>query len=203
MTEPHHDGDPTLEKLYTALADSRANTQRLEELIAEYEQGLPPEAVVHQRRRGLYIVPGVAAAGFLSRRLIAHPVGAAVASSAATAALVAGAFLITGPDRHTDDTPTGRPPAVSAPTGAPRTTVTVTSPETHPQGPPPEFAQAPEPAPSGERPSGAPSSTAPASGATGHPTSSGPAATSSRSCRIVFPHLPILRQGLLCTPPRL
>lgn len=194
MTTPDHDGDD-LDQLISQIEEL------LGQLYARRDEERAAAANIEaERRRGaFYVIPGgvstgIAAAVALGRRIVTRPAGAALTASAATAAVTAVAtFALTHPGSGPPNV--AQPPATHAlppvgHTNAPRV------------GPPKESTPGgPQPQPSGERPNGPPPESEPPA-APGLPT---PTFTTTveapgpdRSCRILFPSLPILRRGLLC-----
>lgn len=125
MTELHHDhGDEVLDRLYRALARSRANTQALEEAIAEYEG--TPTAEVHRRRRammrGVPVWIPIIAGGVGATIQWAAKRRKAVALVAASNALTAAAVVLTWPDHDQAQRPRAEPPRPSTSATAPART---------------------------------------------------------------------------------
>ncbi|MGH3379512.1 MAG: hypothetical protein ACRDP6_32735 [Actinoallomurus sp.] len=207
MTDPFHDGEDPLNRLYKLLARSRVNTQNLEEMIAEEEGVSTPELVQRRRRMmrdGLAWIPGLGGVAALGQRVAAHSRDIVVAGSAAAtvATAVLGINAITGPEHHR--APPTVPPAALPPAGH----------QPHPTDPPKSGPPVvvPSPSPGPTAPVTPPPVSPPDEGGSQPPTSppatdpgTSPPSTPSepdepvRQCRIYLPYLGIcllpLRHG--------
>lgn len=212
MTEPFHNEDER-QQLHQLLAESRAHTrelerrtaqsrartQRIEEMIAETE-GTSSEELVQRRRRGVFLVPGLAGGLVLARNARKAVNPRRVAKGVTTVAVAAGAFALGAyvrPQPHHDGLP---PPAVALPpaghtpplTGPPRS-----GPPAPPSTPPSPRRAAPvagppaagETTPPSSQPSGPPPATTPPEDPP--PVGDPEDPTSPTHCRINLPKLGI------------